>query len=373
MKNLLLVECSINIVDEGEKQVKLGRVSRIVKILTTLQSGHNHSVDELAKLAGVSRRTVFRDLKQLEAIGVPYRFNTRTGGYGIDPDFFLPPIDLNLPEALSLLLLVHKGRNYLPMPFKNSALLAGLKVENNLPAKIRKYCNTSLQKITVRPNAHALMDSLDSNFSKLQEAVRKKRNVEMGYHSLYEGKEITTTLRPYHLMYNNRAWYVIGESSLHKSIRTFNLNRIRKIEVLNRCFVNGNNFDIYEYLGRAWSMIPEGKIYHVKLQFAPKVANNVAEVQWHATQKTKFNEDGSLIAEFRVDGLGEISWWILGYGDQVEVLAPMELREKIASTALKMVQLNKQTYKLPTLDRVVSKTQSNHTKSKKGILSETHI
>jgi len=175
--------------------VKLGRVSRIVQILTTLQSGHNHSVDELAKLAGVSRRTVFRDLKELGSIGVPYRFDTRAGGYSIDPEFFLPPIDLNLPEALSLLLLVHKGRNYLPipfknsallcfpMPFKNSALLAGLKVENNLPAKIREYCNMSLQNITVRPNAHASMDLLDRKFSQLQEAIRKKNHVELGYHS----------------------------------------------------------------------------------------------------------------------------------------------------------------------------------------------
>lgn len=320
--------------------MKVSRINRIVQILTTLQAGHSYSVDNLAKLVGVSRRTVFRDLKELQAIGVPYRFNAKTGGYGIDPEFFLPPIDLNLPEAMSLLMLVHKARNHLPMPFKNSALLAGLKVENNLPAKIRQYCNATLQNISIRPEAYSPMDSLDRVFSQLQEAIRKNRKVSLAYHSLYEGKDIATTLSPYHLMYNNRAWYVIGESSLHKSIRTFNLNRIRELEVLDRCFLNGKKFDLYEYLGRAWSMIPEGKIYHVKLRFAPKVAKNVAEVQWHNTQKTTFNEDGSLTAEFRVDGVGEISWWILGYGDQVEVLAPAALRKRIAKTARRMVELN---------------------------------
>jgi proteasome accessory factor B len=297
-------------------------------------------VDNLAKLVGVSRRTVFRDLKELQAIGVPYRFNAKTGGYGIDPEFFLPPIDLNLQEALSLLMLVHKARNHLPMPFKNSAILAGLKVENNLPAKIRQYCNATLQNISIRPDAYSPMDLLDRVFSQLQEAIWKNREVSLAYHSLYEGKDIATTLNPYHLMYNNRAWYVIGESSLHKSIRTFKLNRIRELEVLDRCFLNAKKFDVYEYLGRAWSMIPEGKIYHVKLRFAPKVAKNVTEVQWHNTQKTTFNEDGSLTAEFRVDGLSEISWWILGYGDQVEVLAPAALRKRIAKTAQRMVELN---------------------------------
>ncbi len=63
-------------------------------------------------------------------------------------------------------------------------------------------------------------------------------------------------------------------------------------------------------------------------------------MHWHGTQKTTFNEDGSLTAEFRVDGLGEISWWILGYGDQVEVLRPAVLRKRIAKIALRMVELN---------------------------------
>jgi proteasome accessory factor B len=87
-------------------------------------------------------------------------------------------------------------------------------------------------------------------------------------------------------------------------------------------------------------MIPEGRIYNIRLRFSSRVARNVAEVQWHSTQKAEFNDDGSLTVKFRVDGLGEISWWILGYGDQVEVLAPVMLRKKIARRAAKMAKLN---------------------------------
>jgi len=104
--------------------------------------------------------------------------------------------------------------------------------------------------------------------------------------------------------------------------------------------VDGENFDVYEYFGRAWSMIPEGRIYNIKLRFLPKVANNVAEVQWHSTQKVVRNSDGSATVEFCVDGLGEITWWILGYGDQVQVLAPKELRKKVLEVAKNMVELN---------------------------------
>jgi proteasome accessory factor B len=181
---------------------------------------------------------------------------------------------------------------------------------------------------------------LDKAFAQLQQAIVKKRKVNIRYHSLFEGTIIDVELSPYHLLYNKRAWYVLGRSSLHESVRTFKLNRIRELTTTQRCFVDGEKFDVYDYLGRAWSMIPEGRIYDIKLRFLPKVANNVAEVQWHSTQKVVHNNDGSATVEFRVDGLGEITWWILGYGDQVQVLAPKTLREKVLEVAKNMTELN---------------------------------
>jgi len=318
--------------------MKVGRISRIVQLLTTLQSGQGYSANELAELLGVSRRTLFRDLAELAAIGVPYHFDAKCGGYRIDPAFFLPPIDLTLPEALSLLLLVHRAGPELPLPFKNSALVAGLKVENNLPAGLRQYCNTALRYVTVRTGPQAPMDLLDQVFGRLQEAIHKRRKVRLVYHSLFDGEgRIELVLSPYHLMFHRRAWYVIGHSSRHDSVRTFKLNRIQKLEVLDKCFLDGEAFDLNDYLGRAWAMIPEGHIHEVRLRFEPKVATNVSEVQWHSTQQVHWQSDGSVILEFRVDGLGEIAWWILGYGDQVEVLAPEALRQRVAETAARMV------------------------------------
>jgi proteasome accessory factor B len=87
-------------------------------------------------------------------------------------------------------------------------------------------------------------------------------------------------------------------------------------------------------------MIPEGQLYDIKLLFLPKVAQNVAEVRWHSTQQVTFNDDGSATIEFRVDGLGEITWWILGYGDQVQVLAPRALRKRVLDIAENMISLN---------------------------------
>ncbi len=169
--------------------MKRSRISRVMQILTTLQAGKSYAVSDLSKMFGTSRRTIFRDLKELQAIGVPYRYDVRTGGYMIEPEFFLPPIDLNLQEAMSLLLLAHKAKDQIQLPFKNSALLAALKIENNLPAKIRKYCNKALQNISTRASAQAPVThsaGLDKTFAQLQQAIVKKRKVDLRYHSLFE-------------------------------------------------------------------------------------------------------------------------------------------------------------------------------------------
>jgi proteasome accessory factor B len=321
-----------------KREMKHSRVSRIVKILTTLQSDEKYSPADLEKILGVSRRTVFRDLSELQSIGVPYKYDAKSGGYSIDPKFFLPPIDFNLAAALSLLMLVHKVRNHLPLPFRNSALLAGLKVENNLPAEMRNYCQTSLQKGTIAPEQHTTIKLLDTIYNTIQKAIRKKTVLGLLCHSLYEQQTINTTLHPYHLLYKKRSWYVIGFSGLHKMVRTFNLSRIKAVEALGTCFTDGDDFDLHEHLGRAWTLIPEGRLYNIKLRFSPLVAHNVSEVQRHSTQQAQWDDDSPVTLSFRVDGLGKISWWVPGYGDQVQVLAPATLRKKVLEKAQGMVE-----------------------------------
>jgi proteasome accessory factor B len=305
-----------------------------------LQSGQKYSADELADMLGVSRRTVFRDLKELSAIGVPYNFDSKNQCYTIDPEFFLPPMDLSLQESLSLLTVVHNAANTVDLPFKNSAKMAALKIANNLPAHIKDYCLGSIENLTVRANAHVPVKAIDHLFSMLQKAVHKKLKVSIKYNSLFDNGTVETVLEPLHLMFHSRAWYVIGQSSLHGEVRTFKLVRIGQAKLTGKFFTRKRKFDIDEYLGRAWSMIPEGRLYNVKLLFSAKVARNVSEVQWHSTQKVTHNADGTATLEFRVDGLNEICWWVLGYGSEVRVLAPKTLRKKIVETAKKMVEVN---------------------------------
>lgn len=323
--------------------MKRSRINRVMQILTTLQSGQSCTVRDLSRMFGTSRRTVFRDLKELQAMGVPYHYNPRTGRYTIEPDYFLPPADLNVQEALALLLLAQKISHQVQLPFRKSALLAALKIENNLPAGIRKYCSTILRHIWTRSDAQALIRQstrFDKIFAKLQEAIAKKQKVSLSYRAPLEGETTNIELCPYDLLYDNGSWHVLGRSGRRNNIRTFELNHIRELRSTGKCYLDGEDFDVSEYLRRAWSTLPEGRIYHVKLLFLPQVANDVAEVTWHHTQKVTHNKDGSALVEFRVDGLSEITWWVLGYGDQVRVLSPKSLRKRVLEIAENVVKIN---------------------------------
>jgi predicted DNA-binding transcriptional regulator YafY len=312
-------------------------------MLTTLQSGPPRTAADLSRIFGVSRRTLFRDLKELQNIGIEPLFSPQQKGYKIAPEQFLPPINLNLQEALSILLLVHKMRNQIQLPFKTSALLAALKIESTLPPRIRHYCQHALARISAKAGAQAPVEgpiSLDGIFSTIQSAIAQRHKIRIHYDSFYDKAAIDCVLSPLHIFYNQRAWYCIGRSSVHKSVRTFKLNRIKKADILDECFSDCDDFDLADYLGCSWSMIPEGQIHHIRLRFASKVASNVAEVRWHKSQKVTHEPNGSVTVEFRVDGLNEITWWILGYGDQVEVLAPASLRRNIAEIARNMAAVN---------------------------------
>jgi len=292
---------------------------------------------------GTSRRTIFRDLKELQDVGVPYHYDAKTGVYTISPEYFLPPADLNLREALSLLLLAEKVSDQIQLPFRREALQAALKIENNLPAEIRQHCSSILRNISTGSDVQSSIrhnGRLDRIFAQLQKAIANRRQVDFSYHSFLEGGVVQLRLCPYHMLYNNGTWHVLGRSSLHNKVRTFELNRISELAIMETSFAVEEDFDVSEYLGRAWSTMPEGRIYDVKLLFLPKVANDVVEVKWHSTQKVTPNGDGSAIVEFRVDGLNEITWWVLGYGDQVQVLTPQALRKRVLSIAQNMIKLN---------------------------------
>lgn len=315
------------------------RVHRLLRLLALLQSGRSYTADELARELSASRRTFFRDLKLLDAAGVPFSYDAKQRAYTIDHSFFLPSLDLTLDEALAILLVTRRFISRHSVPTFEPAARAAMKVEGSLPTIVQDYCGRMLEGVSVKFPPMVDSSRVEKIFSALQQAHSERRKVRIRYDSYYERATIGSVVRPYRLHFVNRAWYLIAHSESHDAVRTFKLDRITSVKLLRETYEPDPNFSIDDYFGLAWCMIPEGTVHHVRLRFLPKVAGNVEEVSWHKTQRFSVESDGSCTFEVDVDGLAEITWWILGYGDQVIVEEPAELRERIRKIAENMCRL----------------------------------
>ncbi len=337
----LLNVCTVVVARRASLMPSVARIHRLLQIIDLLQSGRSYNTVELAEICGVSRRTIFRDLQTLADSGLPVRYDEPQRGYTMPTTSVLPPTDLTLQETLSLLILCHElGREKTGIPFQKAARTAAAKLASSLPRNLRDYAAELTQGVQVRLDAHNPLPQSASVYELLQDSLARRRKVRIAYHSLAEQKEITTLLSPYRLLFSRRSWYVIGRSSVHRDVRTFNVGRILSAEATDQTFRIPARFSLSRYLGNAWHLIRErGKSAEVVLRFQPLVAQNVAEVQWHRTQRVAFQDDGSLEFRVTVDGLGEILWWILGYGDQVEVLEPPELRRMVADRVRAMSRI----------------------------------
>ncbi len=319
--------------------MNLSRIRRLIELVQLLQAGREYNTKALAQICRVSRRTIFRDLDALRSAGVGVIYDQVHERHHIPAAHFLPATNFTPAEVLALVVLCHDVGPQLPAPLFAPSRSAALKLESLLPARLRDEVRLAGRAVNVHTAPTNPLAGLESVFEQLLRAVTERHSVRITYRSLAEEKEICTRLRPYRLLFSRRSWYAIGRSSLHRATRTFNLGRILRLEPLEDPYQIPRGFSIERYLGNAWHLIPEpGRDREVVVRFAKKVAQNVAEVAWHKTQRLQFRPDGSLDFSVTVSGLQEISWWILGYGDQAEVLKPPELRELVAGHAARMVK-----------------------------------
>ena len=127
------------------------------------------------------------------------------------------------------------------------------------------------------------------------------------------------------------ALYLIGLDETRGAMRTFKVERILDLSLTSRTFETPEAA-VSDTLRRAWDIIADQPEVLVALRFAPSVSTRVGETTWHPSQTVTWMADGSLEWRARVSGTVEIRLWILGWGDDVEVLEPAALRADVAAT-----------------------------------------
>lgn len=203
----------------------MNRTERLYALVDELRAiaPRPRTVDWLATRFAVSRRTVQRDLQALMATGVPVRAEAgRHGGWFIDRNATLPPINLTAPEALAVAAALAARRTppRSPPPPRRDAQLAAALGESAIE-EVRALTDR-IHVLPSRTVPHVL--------AAVEQAVAQRRVVWIRYADA-AGRESEREVEPGGLLAAEGSWYLIGWCRTRRAGRGFRLDRIRAAEL----------------------------------------------------------------------------------------------------------------------------------------------
>jgi predicted DNA-binding transcriptional regulator YafY len=303
-------------------------LTRWLKLLMTIQGGRPYTVGELARRLGVSVRTIYRDLEHMQDANVPLYYDDEKKAYRLTENFHLPPLHFDSDELLTLITTLGFMRRSGPAAHRRTADALVDKLLAALPGGLRSAAGDLDRVLVIDPLPSRSVED-EQIVTALERAVQTRRRVTIRYAALNQGgQESERTIRPYGLAHRGTALYVIGFCESRQDLRTFRVGRIRTIKVLPQTFEPPADFDLDQYLLDLWG-ITDGPEMHVRLRFLPQVAQLAQETRWHHTQQVTREPDGGAIVTFTTRGRDELARWLAGYGGNVVVLDPPELREAV--------------------------------------------
>ena len=315
------------------------RMARVLSVLELLQSRGRWNAKAMAEELGCSERTIHRDLEVLQFAGVPYYFEKEDQCYRVRPDYRFPVIGLSeeeaLGQALATALTKAPGLDVGP-----GAAATTRKLEVTSPEGIKEILADAAGVVSVLGLRLADHSKHREMIKTVQFALLEGRQMAGLYESPYEPKAVSLKLHPYRLCLVKNAWYVIGRPSDSPEPRTYRVARFKTLRMLDQPADVPEGFDLKAYFGNAWAVYRGDKTYDIEIWFTPDAAKIVTETVWHHSQKVTFNDDGSVTMTFRVDGLEEITNWLLGWAGRARVIRPPELRDRVLEKLRLAVELN---------------------------------
>lgn len=294
---------------------------------------------ELSGLCNATVRTIQRDLLILQSdLHIPI-IDKGDDRYGILKEYVLPPLTFSLYEALILFLAARlmvrqtDSRN----PYTQSAIS---KIISLMPKPLAAQLNQSVKFLGQKP--------LDTNeleiFEKVSRAWVTQKRLRIIYNSMHRRQTEEWYVDPYFIEMTGVGYsiYLIGngESGEKMGIQTFKLNRIQQAEILDQDFEISHEIKMDELLSSAWGVM-WGENIQVKLKFSSAVTLRVKETFWHPSQVIEDSREGGCLMTVKVGSTLEMTPWIRGWGADVEVLEPKELREQFKGWVKKLGEMYK--------------------------------
>ena len=326
----------------------MDRTERFYKIDQMIHDRKLVTFADLMDALEVSRATLKRDLEYMRnrlnapiiwdrngGTGGGYRFDTPHAQAGAQ--YELPGLWFNSGEVHALLTMQHLltdldpggilTPHIQPLIARLNSLLGS--AENTAEEIRRRVLIVGLGKRELKL----------AHFEKVGAALLRRKRLAITYFARGSGETTEREVSPQRLVYYRENWYLDAWCHLRNDIRNFALDSIQHADVIETKAREVSHRSLDEVLGPGYGIFSGRRLQHAKLRFTPKRARWVAQETWHPKQKGGFSDDGSWLLEFPYADHRELIMDILKFGADVEVLAPPDLRQRVADEAAKMMRM----------------------------------
>ena len=304
--------------------------TRLITLLMLLQSQPNQKASDLAAKLGVSVRSLHRYITMLDEMGIPiYSERGPYGGFSLVRGYKMPPLVFTPEEAVAVYLGTTLVREMWGKLYQDAAQGALAKLDNVLPEEQRHEIAWARRTLVTTGMHRPQLDPLTPTLEKLRRAIREQRCVLMVHRRQSDPDAQAREVEPYALVHRSGWWYVVGHCRLRGARRSFRLDRIVGLTLLDKTFQPPADFNIQEFLARGFES--ETKV-QLRLRFAPHAASIARDsgVPWDTREP---QSDGAVIVTLTMPDLQWATSMALGFGPIVTLLAPEELRRAVCESA----------------------------------------
>lgn len=300
-----------------------------------LSRGACVSLKDLANEIEASERTVQRYIEMLrDRFRVSVVFDFEAGGYRYGgKGFAIPSAQLTEEDLLGLYFAEPILAQYRGTPLEADFARAFASLIGALPTKAREKANGLARRISVKSTVPSRSDT--DRFRALIRATIESKQLRVTYYSAHRSATSVRNIDPYALRCVDGRWYVLAYCHDRKAILPFHVDRIWSYGETGKTF-EPPDFDPEKFAVDALGIFkppldsPQEPV-QVVLRFDASAARYVREIEHHPSQQAEILKDGRLEVRLMLAPSVEVERFILSWGDQVEVLAPISLRDRIAA------------------------------------------
>ena len=218
------------------------RADRLFEIVHHLRGRRLTTAAQLAEWLEVSDRTVYRDIADLLASGIPIEGEAGVG-YRLQPNFELPPLMFTHNEVDALVAGARLIESWGGASLAAGARSAIAKISAVLPPDKRM----TLEATPVHAPNFFINERMSQYMDDLRRAVNESRYVELHYTDI-DAKESIRRVRPIGLFYWGDRWTLGAWCELRNDFRNFRLDRIATLVRVDECFKDEAGKRLNDYL-----------------------------------------------------------------------------------------------------------------------------